>query len=175
MSYNHLTIAEREIISQMWFAGHPQKEIAQQVRRSAGTISREIKRNRSTSGYSSTLAQQAAQSRRRVRPLTRKLDNPALRSWVTTGLVKFWSPDQIAEQLPNDPSTTKPLCVSRQTIYRWLSGVSSEIKHLRGFLRLGHYRPRHQAPKGSPIPNRRPMSERPPEAGTKERIGDWEG
>ena len=108
MLYLHLTISEREVISEMAYAGHSQKEIAQRTGRSAGTICRELKRNRTQSGYSPTAAQQAAQSRRQNRPLDRKMDDPALRARVAGGLVKCWSPEQIVGELKADASNDKP-------------------------------------------------------------------
>ncbi len=175
MSYQHLTISEREILSQMQFSGATQKEMAKRLGRSPGTISRELKRNRSSDGYLPTVAHSSAEVRRCTRPLNRKMDNTDLKTLVTTGLTKFWSPEQISGRLALESAAKTRPQISRGTIYRWLDGTSEEAIQLRKTLRHGRYRPRHQGPKGSPIPNRRPLSERPLEAATKERIGDWEG
>ena len=175
MSYGHLTVSEREILSQMHFAGSTQKEIAKRLGRNPGSISRELKRNRSSDGYSAIAAQVSATTRRSDRPLKRKLDDQGLRSFVASRLVKFWSPEQIAGRLKRDAASMNLATLSRQSIYDWLDEDSNEVTHLRKTLRHGPYRPRHQGPKSSPIPNRRPLAERPVEASTKERIGDWEG
>ena len=45
MSYHHLTIAEREVISQMHFSGDSLGKIAKSLGRDRSTISREITRN----------------------------------------------------------------------------------------------------------------------------------
>lgn len=44
---HHLTPEEREVIAQRRSAGRRQVEIARQLERAAGTISRELQRNRS--------------------------------------------------------------------------------------------------------------------------------
>lgn len=175
MSYAHLTISERESLLQMHCAGSTQKEIAQALGRHPGTISRELKRNRSGDNYSAIVAQTRAATRRSNRPLERKLDDPELKSRVTAGLRKFWSPEQIAGRMKREAMSQGLPRVSRQSIYDWLAGKSDEVTRLRQMLRHGRYRPRHQGSKSSPIPNRRPLAERPMEASTKERIGDWEG
>ena len=175
MSYGHLTVSEREILSQMHFAGSPQKEIAKALGRSPGTISRELKRNRSGDGYFAIAAETCATTRRSDRPLKRRLDDHDLKLWVASRLMKFWSPEQIAGRLKREAASMKLATISRQSIYDWLEGDSDEVIRLRRTLRHGRYKPRHQGPKSSPIPDRTPLSERPVEAGTKERIGDWEG
>ena len=175
MSYQHLTISERELLSQMHFSGVTQKEIAKRLGCHPGTISRELKRNRSIDGYLPTSAQSSAVVRRCTRPLKRKMESPELKACVTAGLAKFWSPEQISGRLALESAGKDRPQISRGSIYRWLDGTSEDAIRLRKALRHGRYRPRHQGPKGSPIPNRRPLSERPLEAGTKERIGDWEG
>ena len=49
MGYKHLAVHERETISQMRFAGATLTAIAQDIGRCAGTISRELNRNKSPS------------------------------------------------------------------------------------------------------------------------------
>ena len=68
MGYTHLTVHEREIISRMKYAGASQAAIAAQIGRSAGTISRELKRNRSLCKvirYSPHQAHRMARERRK--------------------------------------------------------------------------------------------------------------
>ena len=47
----HLTLQEREMVSQMHHAGSKQVEIARRLNRHPSTISRELRRNRSRNGY----------------------------------------------------------------------------------------------------------------------------
>ena len=54
MSYHHLTASEREVIAPMRYAGRNLCEIARELGRYPGTISREVRRNgsRCRLGYS---------------------------------------------------------------------------------------------------------------------------
>ncbi len=78
MPYHQLTIQEREVISQMHYSKCSQAEIARRLGRSRSTISRELRRNRSGSGYEAVAAQRKAARRRRERPVMRKMDRPDL-------------------------------------------------------------------------------------------------
>ena len=61
-----LNMHEREIVSQLWAAGHSRKAIAERLGRSRSTISRELKRNGAADGsYSAVTAQEQAMRRRR--------------------------------------------------------------------------------------------------------------
>ena len=92
----HLTAGERETVSQLLFSGIKPAEIARRVGRHKGTISRELARNSDAGHYSAVRAQQMARQRRTGRPLERKMDHPKTNQMVRDGLVKNWSPEQIA-------------------------------------------------------------------------------
>ena len=77
----HLTIAERDRLAQLRTEGYSQKEIAEELNRSASTISRELRRNCIGETYYAGQAQQCAQQRRCERPLEAKLDDPEL-NWT---------------------------------------------------------------------------------------------
>lgn len=173
MLYRHLTMEERETIDRMHFSGHSQVKIARELNRSAGTICRELKRNSRRSGYTARTAQQGSESRRRDRPLRKKLDDPLLDDAVRSGLAQEWSPEEISGRLrretPDGPQ------VSHQTIYRWLRRDCPHRAHFASFLRHGRYRRRGTSNRSGPIANRTPISERPAEATLRQRLGDWEG
>jgi len=76
----HLTLEEREVIAHMHRAGEPQMRIAERLKRSRSTISRELRRNRSRNGYWAVAAQRKAERRRRERPGVAKMERPGLRS-----------------------------------------------------------------------------------------------
>ena len=127
---SHVTKEERDRLAQLHHQGYTQLEIAQALCRSPGTISRELKRNRTGDIYYAAQAQELAQRRRRNRPLQRKMDRPELNDFVRTGLVRYWSPDQIAGRLKlefaNDPQ--KHVCP--QTIYAWIAERSKDPKYV---------------------------------------------
>ena len=74
--------------------------IAEQVRRSPSTVSRELARNSAPDGrYGAASAQQRATGRRR-RPRARRLEvDPVLRGFVQQCMDVRWSPEQISHAL----------------------------------------------------------------------------
>ena len=63
MPYHHLTLNERETIANMRFAGHGPTSIARVLKRSPSTVSRELSRNGTASGYSGHAAHDGSLSR----------------------------------------------------------------------------------------------------------------
>jgi len=57
---DHLTLQEREKVSQMLHTHRSQAEIARRLKRHPSTISRELRRNRSPNGYWASAAQAKA-------------------------------------------------------------------------------------------------------------------
>jgi IS30 family transposase len=98
----HLTLEEREWIAQGRAAGKSGRAIAEELDRSQGTISRELRRNRSRSGYFPSGAQRRADQRRREQPLVRKMDRPEVGRFVREKLRQYWSPAPLP-RLPNAP------------------------------------------------------------------------
>jgi len=168
-----LSMEEREVVSQMFAAGHARKEIADRLGRSRSTIGRELQRNSLPDGsYSAVRAQQKAEARRRERPLIRKLQRPELNAAVRARLVRQWSPDQIAGRLkftrPDDPQ----FHVAPQTIYTWIEQDPCSV-HWQRFLRRGGKLPK--SPRTGRIPRQVTIEGRPNEANARERLGDFEG
>lgn len=120
--YHHLLIIEREEISRYLAGGLSIREIAQHVRRSPSTISREINRcvvNKKY--YRAVFAQQHYSGQLRQIHKSRKLDkNSKLRSEVLRYLALKWSPEQIAKRLkilyPDDVN----MQISHESIYSYL-------------------------------------------------------
>ena len=74
----HLTLQEREMVSEMHHAHAQQVEIARRLGRHPSTISRELRRNRSRNGYWAASAQRKAERRRSERPWTCKMERPEI-------------------------------------------------------------------------------------------------
>ena len=112
-----LSLAEREEISRGLARGEALTSIAARLGRSVSTVSREVQRNTTPTGYRAHRADRMAQGRTR-RPRQGKLaTNDRLRQRVEEGLKTKWSPQQIAARLrldfPDDPT----MRVSHETIY----------------------------------------------------------
>jgi IS30 family transposase len=169
----HLTKAERDRIAQLHHRGYLQKEIAEELKRNPGTISRELKRNRVGGEYFAAQAHDVAQQRRRERPRQGKLDEPELNAAVRRGLAQEWSPEQIAgaQQLahPDDHSRR----VSARTIYTWIE-QDEHKDHWKARLRRRGKRPcRRKHTANSCLAAR--IRNRPEVIEQRLRLGDFEG
>lgn len=167
-----LTMDERDRIAQLLHGGFIQKEIAEALDRSEGTISRELQRNCVNGEYLAGQAHALAQERRRERPLERKLDDPELSAAVRRGLNQEWSPEQIAGSLkrahPDEPRQR----VSAPTIYAWIER-DEDRDHWKTCLRRRGKRPcRRKNP--TPCAAAR-IDNRPAVIEERLRLGDFEG
>lgn len=168
-----LSMEEREVISQMFAAGHSRKSIAARLGRPRCTIGRELSRNAQGDGsYSAVAAQRKAEARRRHRPLTRKLERPELNAALRARLAREWSPDQIAGRLKRTRPDDARFHVSPQTIYTWIE-QDPDREHWKTFLRRGG-RPKKSPTRGR-IPRQVRIEGRPAEADQRLRLGDFEG
>ena len=169
----HLTLEERERVSQMVHAHRSQAEIARRLKRHPSTISRELRRNRSPNGYWASAAQAKADARRSDRPWTCKMERPEVASYVRERLRQRWSPDEIAgrsrDDFPRDPHRR----VSRQTIYTWIHTHRAAAYWRRYLRRLGRVRRRGE--KRGQLPACVSIEGRPAVVDRRARYGDWEG
>jgi transposase, IS30 family len=167
-----LSMEEREVVSQMFAAGHLRMEIAARLGRARSTIGRELRRNAQSDGsYSAVNAQRKTEARRRERPLIRKLQRPELNAAVRKRLTRDWSPDQIAGRLKRTREDSR-FHVSPQTIYTWIE-QDRHSEHWKTFLRRGG-KPK-KSPRTGRIPRQVQIDGRPAEANERLRLGDFEG
>jgi transposase, IS30 family len=179
---SRLTIAEREEIAVELRAGVSIRAIAKKLGRDPATISREVTRNRTPSGYRGWSAQHKAQARAREKnQVPRKLaPGLALTQEVHRRLRLKHSPEQIAARLKADFPDQPEMQVSHETIYRsiFLQARGELRKELTQALRTGR-----AARKPRPAVGQRPqrirnmvmISERPAEIEDRAVPGHWEG
>jgi IS30 family transposase len=180
MSYQHLTMDERNVIYRMGFQGYKDAEIARCLGRHRSTIGRECRRN---AGYNRRYepgnAQTMANSRRRLHLRRTKTGHDGLMKYVAERLQQGWSPEQIAGRFSvHAPAPFRELSISHTTIYRWIWSSPERVRRFRPLLRIAH-KPRRK-PYGKPsrqgrIAGKRSIDERPAEASERKRLGDWEG
>ena len=178
-----LTLSEREDIAHWLAAGHSVRQIALRVDRSPSTVSRELRRNRSSCpGRYRPFAGhiQACARARRNRP--RKLAPGApVRGLVCELLRRDYSPGQIAGRLKRDYPGQPELQVSHETIYQALfvqgkGGLRAEVDAAVRCGRARTRRPRMGRPRGTPrYPAGINISHRPAEADDRAVPGHWEG
>ena len=181
MSHHHLSVEEREIIALM-SRYYTQAEIADKVNKDQSTVSRELRRNRSSDGwYRPVAAHRRARKRRREANQSRgcKMDHRDLSRHVLKGLGWNWSPEQISGRIRIEYDDIPSMWISHERIYSWIwqnkrQGGSWHLK-----LRQGHKkykrRSRGKADGRKTIPNRTWIEERPDEVNNRSRLGDWEG
>jgi IS30 family transposase len=173
--YVGLSDADRSQIQVLLKRKNSIREIAQALERSPNTISREITVHSSNGTYNAKRAKDKAREDRRSRRYQwRTIEHhPELRAFIIEKLSsKDWSPDSIAAELKKQ--TALPT-VSKDQIYDWL--YSSYGQPYCQYLCTKRYKPKKRAPKTERvmIPDRVPITERPPEASDRKQPGHWEG
>jgi len=177
-----LSLIEREEISRGVVAGESCRQIAARLKRAPSTISREIAANGGRRRYRACDGETSARLRAR-RPRQAKLVcSPKLRRVVEAKLEKRWSPQQIADWLPDAFPDDPEMRVSHETIYMslFVQGRGALRKELHRCLRQGRAmrRPRARTNGGFGQGKIRDMvmiSERPAEVEDRAVPGHWEG
>jgi len=119
ISFRFLGLRERERLHDLHRRSHSIRSIARELGRAPSTISRELRRNASSSlGYMPYGAHRAAAARR-PRPRICKLQaSGPLRDYVVTNLQRRRSPEQISHRLRKDFSDDAKMRVATETIYQ---------------------------------------------------------
>jgi len=177
-----LSLREREEISRGLKAQQSLRSIARTLKRSASTISREVRRNGGSVHYRAARSETAAWDRA-CRPKPCKLaGNDYLCRAISAKLTRKWSPQQIAGWLMREHPDDEHKRVSHETIYRSLfiqtRGVlKKELQlHLRATRSIR--RSRHASLKRSglgQIKNTVSIRERPADVEDRAVPGHWEG
>lgn len=185
MHYKHLTIEEREHIQQGLWRDKSLRDIAKEIGRSPGSISREIERNLPPERflYTPRLAQQRALEKRKIRGRQDRLKNDIIRDYVISHLKFRWSPEQISHRIEEDIQES----ISHEAVYQYIyhqihrqgyGYLKPGCEDLRPYLRRRKKRRTHQGqrrcqrifkPRGTSI------NERPLIINQRQRLGDWEG
>ena len=184
-TYKQLSIEERETIQQGIWTKKSIREIALELDRSPGTISREIRRNVPPLRrvYLPRLAAERAKARIVSRGQRDRLKNERIRNYVQLMLKTHYSPEQIAGRISIDLPDEK---ISHEAIYNYIyaqyyrGGYGQCIgEDLRIYLKRRH-KTRH--PKYLPFKPQKlkivgavSISERPKEIEKREKLGHWEG
>ena len=174
MKYMHLNDDERHRIAALRSAGKSIRKIADELGRSASTISREVKRNAyPTDGrYRAFHACSMYKGRRsRARTGTQYSDE----EWklVRELLCRDYSPEQIAGWLKKEELMT----ISHETIYQYVlrdrKTGGKLYKHLRHSRKKRRKRYGKYDSRGV-LAGKRQIEERPKEANERSEIGHWE-
>lgn len=183
--YKQLTIEEREIIQQGLWASKSLQNIAKELGRNAGTISREIERNRPPERrlYTPRLANERALKKRKSRGRQDRLKNNVIRDYVVKELKQRTSPEQIAGRVSIDlPGQS----ISHEAIYQFIYNqiyrdgwglLKPGCQDLRRCLRRRKKRRTHKGMRRCARVFKAPgisIDLRPKTVEQKVRVGDWE-
>lgn len=185
MKYQHLTIEEREKIQLMLWQKQSVRKIAKELNRSPSSISREINKSRRSDGkrfYIPRAAHERAIKKRSIRGEKKMIKNSDLKDHVIKHLKLGWSPEQIANAIPEEIEVT----ISYEAIYQYIYAqihrngyglVKPKCEDLRPYLARRHKRRNQQSGRKShridkgPLPS---IDERPEEADLRINVGHWE-
>lgn len=177
MSHTHLSLEDRFAIDIYLRLGMSSREIAISLCRDHTTISRELRRNSSASGYRAQTAQRRADERRIQPRHYRRQQLAPLVGYVEKKLRKDWAPEQIAGRLRLDHPDDQQMRISAETIYRWTYAVARQGGNIYRHLRRGRSRRRPQKCYGQGkrfLAGRVGIAERPEIVASRSRFGDWE-
>ena len=175
-TYRHIGIEERCELARLRKEGYSIRQIASALDRSPSSVWREVKRNSRVSGeYEPKYADDQSWARRWTGS---KLDrDDSLRERVLSGLRAGWSPEQVSGRLAVEAGRR---VISHETIYRF---IYSQLARTNDYS-WRQYLPRRKSKRGfrgrkggSPasfIQHRRPLSERPDAATSRQSPGHWE-
>jgi IS30 family transposase len=179
MSFHHLTIEEREVISQMNYSDASLSQIAKSLGRDRSTISRELSRNSlpDRGDYHAHQAQWFADVRRSASKEKFQQHTRAVWSYVKQRLKEGWSPEQIMGRMEADHPNDESMRISHATIYAWIAEekrTGGEMwKYLRQSGRKRRKRYGSQSNCGR-IKDRVGIEHRPAVVSQRSRLGDWE-
>lgn len=175
-NYTQITIYDRELIFKYLAQNKSYREIGKLLCRSNKTIAREVQNNGGRDKYKPSSAQKHYETNR-LNSKSKKLDDPALQSFVVSKLNRGWSPEQITGRVN---TFGNDISISHETIYKFI--YAKEVSNIRywEFLRRGHIKRQHKHDrkvnrcKHLGIPNKTNISKRPPDANLRTKIGHWE-
>jgi IS30 family transposase len=170
--YNQLSFKERCLIEHLSGEGKSIREIGKLLGRSAGTISRECKRNIRKGKYESIAAQSWSEINNSTCLHRKRIGNDELRIYIEDKLKLGWSPELISGRIKLDGKLEK---VSHETIYQW---IYKEAPEYREYLTRKHrkrwQKRRNKKAKRIHIPARINISKRPDSVNNREEYGHWE-
>lgn len=173
--YQQLAPEQRYTIRTLKARGESNRKIAATINVHPRTVDRELKRNTGLRGYREKQAHEKALKRRMQPKLHLQKLTTDTRNYILDKLCnEQWSPTQISRRLRKETGVK----LSHQLIYAFIWADQKKGGSLYSHLRR---RKKPYAKRGSNgktsrgrIPHRVDISERPPEASNRERLGDLE-
>lgn len=176
MRYKHLTAAVRGAMDALLQEKYTQKEVAGKLGVSESTVSREITKRGTPSGYYADIAQSHYERIRANCKQQKKCLHSKRQKYIAKKLELGWSPEQISGRLKRIKSF---LYVCPETIYQFLytDPWAKDEEKLYQYLRYGRKKRKKQTGRGvhrSKIPNRVSIHDRPAIVGQRKEYGHCE-
>ena len=194
--YTHISDEERENIFELLLSGTLQKDMATILGRDAGTISRELSRNRSVMRGKNakkektsedyyylpdTASNKARMRRKGIWPIS-PMKNSRVYTYVIDGLtVQWWSPDIISAMIQKDHPDDREMRISHEHIYQFIYSKAWEKLNLKSYLLRSHKKRKEKTWRSvrgtckTRIPGRIDIEERPMIVMERKEFGHWEG
>ena len=178
MKYKQLTAANRGAIEVLLQENYTITEIAKATGFHKSTISREVNKRSTSTSYVAIVAEANRERLKKRSRKKKKLESSKLQKYITSGLQRGWSPEQIAGRLKIKSRGNTIIC--HETIYNWLYSDkwAYEREELYQYLRYGRKKRKKQQGRSrhrSKIPNRVSIHQRPEEVKDRVTYGHWEG
>src|SRR5208283_4355122 len=177
--YRHLSIDERERIAQLKNEGTRLREIARQLGRDQGTISRELKRNGAPlyHSYTPCRAQHRSDERRRAASRRERLRDGTIRQYVHES---FPPGGRLSRYRAGCLWIAGDSSISAEAIYQYIYDARTQDREeLIACLRRSHKKRKQRAvvrkQKRTKIPNRVSIEDRPQSVAGRRTYGHWEG
>jgi len=162
MIYKQLTAADRGAIEVLLQENYTQESMAEKLGIDPSTVSREIKRGSTPSGYFAKIAQERYLALRKKCRKKKELNYSKRQKYLCEKLELGWSPEQISGRLKLEGSN---LYVCKETIYQFLyTDPWARQETLYQYLRYGRKKRKKQTGRSVhrvKIPNRVSIHERP--------------
>jgi IS30 family transposase len=180
-NYNRLSFQDRVIIETLLTEKKSKIFIAKKLNRHRSTITREINQwvRKPTDIYKADMAHWYAQDSRCRRSKDKISLNKSLRIYVYRGLLKHWSPEQIAGRIKKDYPKNPVMTISYEAIYLHIY-KHRQAKLNKKLIALLPYHKLTRKKRGSPkksyqIKNRISIDQRPLYIEKRKQVGHWEG
>lgn len=171
--YTHLSMSDRRRFFTFLEMGLSISEIAKRLSKHRSTLYRELNRNSEEEKYLPKAAQLKTEERASQKRISKIEKDGYLKDYVTKGLQKGWSPEQISGRMKFHKLT---IYVCPETIYQFV--YRSKNKDL--YYCLPYKKPKRQkrfTRQKSPCRygKIRLITQRPEDISTRKRFGHWEG
>lgn len=162
MKYQQLTAADRGAIEVLLHEQYTVTKIAKKLGVNPSTVSREIQKRGTPSGYFAKIAQEHYERLRKRCRRKKKLYDSGRQKYICEKLGLGWSPEQISGRLKRKKN---PLYICKETIYQFLyTDPWAKEEGLYQYLRYGRKKRKKQTGRSvhrEKIPNRVSIHDRP--------------